>query len=87
MKRETIALGAAIRDARTARRLTQGEAALRGGMTQSEWSRIERGAADTLVLTFIRFARAIGITPGTLLSRAVRNMDADARPAEDEPPA
>jgi transcriptional regulator with XRE-family HTH domain len=82
VKLEAVALGDAIREARKAKGLSQVRAAARGGYTQVEWSRFERGVSDLRVTTLIGVALAIRVSPGSILNRAVRSLrTGSARPS------
>ncbi|MDI9469029.1 MAG: helix-turn-helix transcriptional regulator [Bacillota bacterium] len=64
------AIGAAIRDARTAAGLTQVELAERMGRKQVEIARWEAGRYTPLVDTFYSLCIAVGADPGSILTEA-----------------
>lgn len=73
VKDTAVALGEVIRRARYLRRLPQTVVAPRGGFTQSESSALECGRGDMQVVTLIRIAYALGMSPGELIDRAIQD--------------
>ena len=61
------AMGAALRDARTAAGLSMRTLATAAGLSQPFLSQIENGAASPSMLTLYRLASALGLSPGDLL--------------------
>ena len=72
--RTALALGRTLRDARRARGLTQGEAAIRAGVSQPTISKVERGESSVSLRTLLR-----------LLAAYELDLTLDERPAT--PPA
>jgi transcriptional regulator with XRE-family HTH domain len=62
-------IGAAARRARKALELTQEDAAERIGVSVEFYARIERGNSLPSVPTFVRIARALGVSADTLIGR------------------
>lgn len=70
-------VGIALSESRIASRLTQAEAALRAGVSQSFWSRVERGMAPAVSIeTLASCAAAVGVQLATFI---------EARPGADLP--
>ena len=66
----TSAFGDAVRDRRDRRGITQAELAARTDMTRSVITKIERGVCNVNIEQVVALARALGVTPGTLLRDA-----------------
>ena len=60
-------LGRAVRQARTAKGLTQEELARRSGFGWRHIQKIEAGEVNVTVRTICRLSAAIGVDPGVLL--------------------
>src|SRR5690606_30345517 len=70
-------LGVAIRHYRTGLRLNQGEAARRAELTQSTWSKLERGSVGVTVETLRNtLAPSLRVHPSDLLDLADRLEEA-----------
>jgi transcriptional regulator with XRE-family HTH domain len=65
-----IALGQAIRDARTAKGISQEALALNSGVDRSYVGRIERGDNNAALLTLARLAKALDLSMSKLMQRA-----------------
>ena len=65
-----VALGAAIRDARSAKGISQEKLALLAEVDRSYVGRIERGDNNVALLTLKRLADALGVSVARLLQRA-----------------
>ena len=57
-------IGYQINRTRRARNMTQSELSCRAGLPQSNLSNIEKGKKDLTVMTLVRIARALGVSPG-----------------------
>ena len=65
-----LALGAAIRDLRSRKGLSQEELALRAEVDRSYMGRVERGDNNVAVLTLARIAKALGVSLAKLMAAA-----------------
>lgn len=65
-----LALGAAIRDLRSRRGLSQEELALRADVDRSYMGRVERGDNNVALLTLARIAKALGVSLAKLIAAA-----------------
>jgi transcriptional regulator with XRE-family HTH domain len=65
-----IALGAAIRDAKRSRGISQEELAHRAAIDRSYMSSIERGVQNPGILSIVRIARAMEMTLTELAAQA-----------------
>ena len=65
-----IALGAAVRDSRLARGISQEELASRSEMDRSYMSSIERGAQNPGIVSLVRVAKALDMTLAELFAAA-----------------
>ena len=75
------ALGRAIRERRTAKRMTQRELAENVGLSRASVANIERGRQSVLVDHLIRFAAALEVRPTDLLPSKPLPKE---RPVEDD---
>ena len=57
-----------IKEERRKQRMTQEEIAKRLGLSQTHYSKIERGETKMLVDDLIRICKILGIRPGSLLN-------------------
>ncbi|MER6216081.1 helix-turn-helix domain-containing protein [Streptomyces sp. NPDC048387] len=64
---EAIEVGQAIRDCRTARRVSMAVLASRSGLSQPFLSQLERGLATPSLSSIYRIAEALDVAPGTFL--------------------
>lgn len=62
--------GRTLRRYRKAAQLTQHAAAATVSITQSAWSKMERGDAKVSIALLFGFAAAIGVAPSTIVSEA-----------------
>lgn len=62
--------GLTLKRYRKAARLTQHAAAATVSITQSAWSKMERGDAKVSIALLFGFAAAIGVAPSTIVSEA-----------------
>lgn len=69
---EAIEVGQAIRDCRTARRVSMAVLAARSGLSQPFLSQLERGLATPSLSSIYRIAEALDVAPGTFLRPPVR---------------
>lgn len=60
-------VGARIREAREAAKMTQAQLGAAAGVTRSMIEHLERGRADTTVTRLVAIAAALGLEPGVLL--------------------
>ncbi len=65
-----IALGKAIRNARTSQGITQEELALKAGVDRAYLGRVERGDNNVALLTLEKVADALGLSMAKLLQKA-----------------
>jgi len=63
------AFGAKLRELRKQAGITQEQLGARCGMDLAAISRLERGVRDAQLSTIVRLARALEVTPSTLLER------------------
>jgi transcriptional regulator with XRE-family HTH domain len=64
------ALGAAIREARAARGLSQEALGHQAGLHRTYVSDMERGQRNTTAVTLLTLARTLGVAPSEILRRA-----------------
>ncbi|MGO4455728.1 helix-turn-helix domain-containing protein [Streptomyces sp. M-16] len=64
---EALEVGRAIRECRTARRVSMAALATRSGLSQPFLSQLERGLATPSLSSIYRIAEALDVTPGTFL--------------------
>src|SRR6266404_3611952 len=79
-----------LRDARESQGLSQVELGKRLGVTQSQITRIERGASDIRLSTLVEMAHALGLEPVLIpksLLPAVRHLTERRGPKFDAAPA
>ena len=62
-----VEVGARVRAARVRPRLSQHELATQAGISRVSLGGIERGAHPAVVLTYLKIARALGLSMGELL--------------------
>ncbi len=67
---EHAALGEAIRLARVERGLSQEQLADAAGVHVTHLGGVERGVRNPNYATIVKLARALGVTPGTIVTRA-----------------
>lgn len=77
-------LGRAIRHARDARGLTQGDAAARAGLKRTTLTNIEKGEQTVAVHQLLGLAKALGADPAELLARAEAETATAAVPVAAE---
>lgn len=65
-----VALGRAVRDFRSQRRISQEDLAHLSGMHRTYLGGIERGERNPSYQNLLRLAEALGVRPSELLSRA-----------------
>lgn len=65
------ALGAVIREQRLTLGLSQEALAEASGIDRSHMGKIERGERNLTLLNIVRIARALGVTPSSLLAKAM----------------
>lgn len=85
----TALVGAVITDLRNQKVISQGDLAKGVGMSQSAWSRIEKGGAVMSVDQLARAAKKLGVLPGEILARAdntARQMQAQGFEVSYEKP-
>lgn len=80
-------IGAAAREARRALKLTQEDAAERIGISAEFYARIERGNALPSVPTLVRISMALGVSPDTLLGRAMASAKKEESTSALTPPS
>ena len=68
--RRLKALGQAIRDARKARSVSQEALAYNAGIDRSHMGKIERGERNVTALNLLRVAKALGVKPSEIFSKA-----------------
>jgi transcriptional regulator with XRE-family HTH domain len=69
-KAEEPTLGQVIRELREQRRLSQGELAARAGVDERRLDALESGRIDADYVMLVRLAKALGVRPGTVVTRA-----------------
>jgi transcriptional regulator with XRE-family HTH domain len=67
---EHAALGEAIRAARAGRGLSQEQLADAAGVHVTHLGGVERGVRNPNYATIVKVARALGVTPGAIVTRA-----------------
>lgn len=67
---DLVALGAAIREGRLERNISQEKLALHAEVDRSYLGRVERGDNNVAVLTLIKIANGIGLTLAELITKA-----------------
>jgi transcriptional regulator with XRE-family HTH domain len=68
--RRLKALGQAIRDVRKANRVSQEALAYNAGIDRSHMGKIERGERNVTALNLLRVAKALGVNPSEIFSKA-----------------
>jgi transcriptional regulator with XRE-family HTH domain len=68
--RRLKALGQAIRDVRKANRVSQEALAHNAGIDRSHMGKIERGERNVTALNLLRVAKALGVQPSEIFSKA-----------------
>lgn len=68
--RRLKALGQAIRDVRKARSVSQEALAYNAGIDRSHMGKIERGERNVTALNLLRVAKALGVQPSEIFSKA-----------------
>ena len=68
--RRLKALGQAIRDVRKARSVSQEALAYNAGIDRSHMGKIERGERNVTALNLLRVAKALGVKPSEIFSKA-----------------
>lgn len=68
--RELVALGAAIKNFRVSKRISQEDLALKAGVDRSYLGRVERGDNNVAVLTLYRIAHALDVSLSELFRQA-----------------
>jgi DNA-binding XRE family transcriptional regulator len=69
-KAEEPALGQVIRELRVERRLSQGELATAADVDERRLKALESGQIDADYVLLVRLAKALGVAPGTVVTRA-----------------
>jgi transcriptional regulator with XRE-family HTH domain len=67
-----VEIGSRIRALRTAKGLSQEEAASKAGLDRAYYGRVERGEANIAALNLLRIARALEVTVGQFFPRQRR---------------
>jgi transcriptional regulator with XRE-family HTH domain len=68
--RRLKALGQAIRDVRKSRSVSQEALAHNAGIDRSHMGKIERGERNVTALNLLRVAKALGVQPSEIFSKA-----------------
>ena len=68
--RRLKALGQAIRDVRKAHNVSQEALAHNAGIDRSHMGKIERGERNVTALNLLRIAKALGVRPSEIFSKA-----------------
>ena len=68
--RRLKALGQAIRDVRKVRSVSQEALAHNAGIDRSHMGKIERGERNVTALNLLRIAKALGVQPSEIFSKA-----------------
>ena len=68
--RRLKAMGQAIRDVRKAHNVSQEALAHNAGIDRSHMGKIERGERNVTALNLLRIAKAIGVKPSEIFSKA-----------------
>lgn len=68
--RRLKALGQAIRDVRKAHSVSQEALAYNAGIDRSHMGKIERGERNVTALNLLRVAKALGVQPSEIFSKA-----------------
>lgn len=68
--RRLKSLGQAIRDVRKARSVSQEALAYNSGIDRSHMGKIERGERNVTALNLLRVAKALGVPPSEIFSKA-----------------
>lgn len=77
------AFGQAVREIRRERKLSQEQAALKGGIDRAYYGHIERATKNATLPTIWKMAAALGVPPSALFTRAEQILE--AQDGEDRP--